>query len=115
MCDVFSGIFTVEPVDEVSVTVFISTTKERRLVLGGGLSGVALNVTLSVALPPPGGGGFVDLPLHEVKETADSKSSEAITFRKFTGPPRQSLCRAYRGQALTSRIRFYRLLTKLWM
>jgi len=90
----FSGIFTVEPVEEVSVIVFMSTMKERRLVLGGGVSGVDLNVMLSVAVPPPGGGGFVDLPLQEVKETADSKSSEAKTFRKFTRPPRQSLCRA---------------------
>src|SRR5260370_33520575 len=89
--------------------VFMSKMKERRFVLGGGLSGVALNVTLSVALPPPGGGGFVDLPLQEIKETADSKSSKAKTFRKFTRPPRQSLCRAYGEQALTSRMRFYRL------
>ena len=99
----FSGIFTVDPVEEVSVMVLMSTMKERRFVLGGGLSGVALNVMLNVAVPLPGGGEFF-VPLQEVKETADSKSSEAITFRKFTWPPRQSLCRAYGGQALTSRI-----------
>jgi hypothetical protein len=95
----FSGIFTVEPVEEVSVIVFMSTMKERRLVLGGGLSGVALNVTLRVAVPPPPQFAVqgVFKPLHEVKETADSKSSEAKTFRKFTRPPRQSR-RAYGGQ-----------------
>src|SRR5260370_30390721 len=91
--------------------VFMSKMKERRFVLGGGLSGVALNVTLSVALPPPGGGGFVDLPLQEIKETADSKSSKAKTFRKFTRPPRHSLCRAYVQPALTSRTPLYRLPT----
>src|SRR5260370_19163446 len=95
--------------------VFMSTMKERRFVLGGGLSGVALNVTLTVAVPPPGGGGFVDLPLQEVKETADSKSSEAKTFPKFTRPPPQRLCRAYGELSLTSRIRFYRLLNKVLM
>ena len=83
----FSGIFTVEPVEEVSVIVFMSTMKERRLVLGGGLSGVALAVKLSVAVPPPGGGEFFDVPLQEIKETADSKSSEAKMFRKFTRAP----------------------------
>jgi hypothetical protein len=89
----FSGMFTLDPVEEVSVIVFISTMKERRFVLGGGVSGVALAVKLSVAVPPPGGGEFF-VPLQEIKETADSKSSEAKTFRKFTRPPRQSLCRA---------------------
>ena len=113
----FRGIFTVEPVEEVSVIVFMSTMKERRLVLGGGVSGVALNVTLRVAVPPPPQFTVhgVFKPLHEVKETADSKSSEAKMFRKFTRPPRQSLCRAYGGPALTSRMRFYRPPAKLWM
>jgi hypothetical protein len=85
----FSGIFTLAPLEEVSVMVFTSTTKERRFVLGGGVSGVALNVTPSVAVPPPptGGGEFFRAPLQEIKETADSNSSETKTFRKFMQPP----------------------------
>jgi hypothetical protein len=83
----FSGMFTLDPVEEVSVIVFISTMKERRFVLGGGVSGVAVAVKLSVAVPPPGGGVFFDPPLQEIRETADSKTSEAKTFRKFTRPP----------------------------
>jgi hypothetical protein len=90
----FSGTFTLDPVEEVSVIVFISTMKERRFVLGGGVSGVARAVKLSVAVPPPGGGVFFDPPLQEIRETTDSNTSEAKTFRKFTRPPRQSLCRA---------------------
>jgi hypothetical protein len=80
--------------------VFISTTKERRFVLGGGLSGVALHVTLSVAVPPPppGGGEFFRAPLQEIKEMADSNSSETKTFRKFMQPPWQNGCRAKGGQ-----------------
>jgi hypothetical protein len=67
------------------VMVFTSTMKERRFVLGGGVSGAAVNVKLSVAVPPPGDGGFFD-PLHETRAIADSESSEARTFRKFMSP-----------------------------
>ena len=91
----FSGIFTLVPVDEVSVMVFTSTMKERRLVLGGGVRGAAVMVMLSVAVPPPP--QFTvhvfGTPLHEIKVTADSKIGAAKTFRKFIEPPRQS---AYR-------------------
>jgi hypothetical protein len=81
--------FMVYPVEEVSVIVFISTTKERRLVLGGGVSGTAVIATLSVAVPP-GGGVFFGAPLQDIRQTANSKISAAKTFRKFTQPPRQS-------------------------
>jgi hypothetical protein len=75
--------------------VFTSTTKERRLVLGGGVSGAAVMVTLKVALLPPQfvvQGGF-GKPVHETKAT-DSKSSAAKTIRKVIEPPRLSACRA---------------------
>ena len=87
----FSGIFTLVPVDEVSVMVFTSTMKERRLVLGGGVRGAAVMVMLSVAVPPPP--QFTvhvfGTPLHETKAT-DSKSSAAKAIRKFIEPPRLS-------------------------
>ena len=38
----FSGIFTADPLEGVSVMEVISTMKERRLVLGGGVSGAAV-------------------------------------------------------------------------
>src|SRR5258708_29755529 len=80
--------FTLDPVEEVSVMVFTSTTKERRLVLGGGVSGTAVIVTLSVAaLPPPV--EFFGEPLQDIRQTANSKISDAKTFPKFTLPPRQ--------------------------
>jgi hypothetical protein len=82
----FSGIFTLVPVEDVSVMVFTSTTKERRLVLGGGVSGAAVNVKLRVAVPPPPGvDGFFG-PLQAAREIADMESSEARTFRKFMSP-----------------------------
>jgi hypothetical protein len=107
----FSGIFTLVPVDDVRVMVFTSTMKERRLVLGGGVSGVALHVMLSVALPLPPqfdvqGLGF---PLHETKATADSKSRAAQTFRKFIEPPRQSERQAQIELGTKSRVQLYRL------
>ena len=81
------GILTADPEEGVSEMVFISTTKERRFVLAGGVSGAALNVKLSVAVPlPPGGGVDVFGPLHETREMADIESSEARTFRKFMSP-----------------------------
>jgi hypothetical protein len=69
------------------VMVFTSTTKERRFVLGSGVSGAAVNVKLTVAVPPPPGGG-TDFPgpLHETREMADIESSEARRFRKFMSP-----------------------------
>lgn len=86
----FSGIFTVDPVEEVSVMVFMSTRKESRLVLGGGVSGAAVMVTLRVAVPllPQFVVQTVGRPLQEVKDTADSNSSAAKTFGKFIQPPR---------------------------
>ena len=87
----FSGTFTAEPLDEVSVTVFTSTMKERRLVLGGGVSGVDLNVTLNVAVPPPPQllvhGLLLVGPLQDARKATDSKSGAAITFRTFMQPP----------------------------
>ena len=86
----FSGTFTAEPLDEVSVTVFTSTMKERRLVLGGGASGVAIIVKLSVAVPPPQllvHGLLLVGPLQDARKATDSKSGAAITFRTFMQPP----------------------------
>ena len=83
----FNGIFTLVPLEEVSVMVFTSTMNERRFVLGGGVSGAALNVKLSVVVPPPPGGGVEFFgPLHETREMAEIESSEARTFRKFMSP-----------------------------
>src|SRR6266852_7985119 len=88
----FSGIFTLVPVDEVSVMVFTSTMKERRLVLGGGVSGAAVMVTLKVAVPPPQFDvqGGLGAPLHETKQAADSTIGKARVFRKSMQPPRQN-------------------------
>jgi hypothetical protein len=83
------GILTADPEAGLSEIVFISTTKERRLVkvvLGGGVSGAALNVRLSVAVPPPGGGGEFFAPLHEIRKMVEIESSETRTFRKFMSP-----------------------------
>ena len=82
----FRGMFTFVPVEDVSVIVFTSTMNERRFVLGGGVSGAAVNVKLTVAVPPPGGGdGFLG-PLHATRVIADSESSDVKTFRKFMSP-----------------------------
>ena len=81
----FSGMFTLVPLEDVSVIVFTSTVKERRLVLGSGVSGAAVSVKLTVAVPPPVGGGFFD-PLHETRKMANIESSEARIFRKFMSP-----------------------------
>ncbi len=88
----FSGIFTVDPLEEVRVTVFTSTMKERRLVLGGGVSGAAVMVTLRVAVPPPQFDvqGGLGAPLHETKQAADSTIGKARVFRKSMQPPRQN-------------------------
>jgi hypothetical protein len=84
----FNGIFTLVPVEDVSVTVFTSTMKERRLVLGGGVSGAAVNVRLSVAVPPPPPPPEEEDfgPLHEIRKMAKIETSEARTFRKFMSP-----------------------------
>jgi|ERR1700730_265587 len=88
----FSGMFTLVPVAEVSVTVLMSTMNDSRFVLGGGVIGVAAKVRLKVAVPPPQltvQGGVFRAPLHETRGTADSKSSEIKTFRKFMVPQRR--------------------------
>ena len=55
--------------------------------LGGGVSGAAVNVKLSVAVPPPPGGGVEFFgPLHETRKTAEIENSDARTFRKFMSP-----------------------------
>jgi len=92
----FSGIFTLVPVDEVSVMVFTSTMKERRLVLGGGVRGAAVMVMLRVAVPPPPQFTMqvFGKPLHEIKATADNEISAAKTLRKCIEPPRQNAYRA---------------------
>src|ERR1700724_2227826 len=106
-----SGMFTVVPLDEVSVTVFTSTMKERRLVLGGGVSGVAIIVRLSVAVPPPQllvHGLFLGIPLQDARKAADSKSGAATIFRTFMQPPREN--RAERAAARHQlQIRLYRV------
>lgn len=82
----FNGIFTFVPLEDVRVMVFTSTMKERRFVLGGGVSGAAVNVKLRVAVPPPPGvDGFFG-PLHATREIADMESSEARTFWSFMSP-----------------------------
>ena len=89
---VFSGMFTLVPLDEVRVMVFTSTTKARRLVFGGGDSGVAIMVTLTVAVPvpppvpPP---EFLGKPLHETRKAAHSHNGATTIFRTFMQPPRQ--------------------------
>jgi len=80
----FSGMFTADPVEGVSAMEVISTMKERRLVLGGGVSEAAVKVRLRVAVPPPQFdvqiGGF-DEPLHESRATAGNKIGKARIFR----------------------------------
>jgi hypothetical protein len=85
----FSGIFTLVPLEDVRVTVFTSTMKESRFVLGGGVSGAAVNVKLRVALPPPPpppGGEVLGKPLHEIKKMADRQANVTNTFRRFMSP-----------------------------
>ena len=89
----FSGMFTLDPLDGVSVIVLTSTMKERRLVFGGGVSGAAVIVKLRLAEPPPPPpppGVFK--PPHEVRKIADTKSGAAKIFPTFMQPPRQSVC-----------------------
>ena len=81
----FRGIFTLVPLEDVSVMVLTSTTNERRFVLGSGVRGAAVSVKLTVAVPPPEGGGFFD-PLHETRKRENMESSEAKIFRKFMSP-----------------------------
>src|SRR3981081_827801 len=82
--------FTLVPVVEVSVIVLISTMKDRRFVLGSGVSGAAVNVRLTVALPPPQltvqGGGVVRGPLHESREPAENKDSVVTTLPRLMSP-----------------------------
>jgi len=89
----FSGMFTGDPVEGVRVMVFMSTTKERRLVLGGGVSGAAVMVMLRVAVLPPQFDmqiKILDEPLQEIRATADNNIGKARVFRTFMQPPRQS-------------------------
>jgi hypothetical protein len=84
----FRGILTADPVAGVSVIVFTSTTKERRLVFGGGVSGVACMVRLSLAVlpPPPPPPPEVFDPLHEVRKAANAKSDTVRIVRTFMSP-----------------------------
>lgn len=81
----FSGIFTADPLEGVSVMEVISTMKERRLVLGGGVSGAAVRVKLRVAVLPPQFEVQVvfDPPLHEIRATANNKIGKARILRRF--------------------------------
>jgi hypothetical protein len=83
-----SGIFAVVPVEDVSVIVFISTMKDRRFVLGGGVSGAAVKVKLTVAVfaPPPPPPVEVLAPLQEIRNIDDNEDSAARIFRKFISP-----------------------------
>ena len=97
MAVAFNGMFTAVPVAGVRVMVLISTKKERRFVLGGGVSGVAVSVRLSDAVPLPPQftvQGGLGLPLHATKPNANKDSNEAKVFRKFMKPPGQSGRRA---------------------
>ena len=89
---VLSGIFTAVPLAGVRVMVLTSTVKERRLVLGGGVRGAAVMVTLTVAVLPPWQftvqGGF-DLPLHEMRPMAARKIGREQILRTSMTPPRQ--------------------------
>jgi hypothetical protein len=91
----FSGIFTAVPLEGVRVMVLTSTVKERRLVLGGGVRGAAVMVTLSVAVPPPQLDVQVEVlgkPLHEMKPTAARKMGKERILRTSMNPPGQSGC-----------------------
>jgi len=73
MAVAFNGMFTAVPVAGVRVMVLISTKKERRFVLGGGVSGVAVSVRLSDAVPAAAAihvQGGLGLPLHATKPFA---------------------------------------------
>ena len=105
----FRGILTEAPVEEVSVMVLTSTLKESRLVLGGGVSGAAVNVKLTVAVPPtppPGDGEFFG-PLHATREMADIESSEARTVRKFMSPHGERVPGPRLGEAQASQTQLY--------
>jgi len=80
----FSGMVTADPLEGVSAMEVISTMKERRLVLGGGVSEAAVRVRFSVAVLPPQFDVQVedfDEPLHEIRATADNKIGKASIFR----------------------------------
>jgi hypothetical protein len=92
MAVAFNGMFTAVPEVGVRVMVFISTKNESRLVFAGGVSGAAVSVRLTEAVPPPQfvvQGCVVDLPLHATKPVAHTNSREVKTFRKFMHPPRR--------------------------
>jgi hypothetical protein len=93
MAVAFNGMFTAVPEVGVRVIVFISTKNESRLVFGGGVSGAAVSVRLSEAVPLPPQfvvqGCVVDLPLHATKSIAHTNRREVKTFRKFMQPPRR--------------------------
>jgi len=93
MAVAFNGMFTAVPEAGVRVMVFISTKNESRLVFGGGVSGAAVSVRLSEAVPLPPQfvvqGCVVDLPLHATKPIAHTDRREVKTFRKFMQPPRR--------------------------
>jgi hypothetical protein len=103
----FNGIFTLVPLEDVSVMVFTSTMNERRFVLGGGVSGAAVNVKLSVAVPPPPGGGVFFDPLHETREMTDIESSKARTFRKFMSPHGERVPSTQLAEARASQVQLY--------
>src|SRR6266849_775782 len=87
------GMFTAAPVDGVSVMVFMSALKDSRLVFGGGVSGAATRVRLSVAVPPGqltvhGPGGF-GCPLQEMRKQPNASDGASRNFLKFIWPPRR--------------------------
>jgi len=87
------GMFTAAPVDGVSVMVFTFALKDSRLVFGGGVSGAATRVRLSVAVPPGqltvhGPGGFGS-PLQEMSKQPNAIDGASRNFLKFIWPPRR--------------------------
>jgi len=88
-----SGMFTAAPLEGESVMVFMSALKDSRLVPGGGVSGAATRVRLSVAFPPGqltvhGPGGF-GCPLQEMRTQPNAIDSASRNFLKFIWPPRR--------------------------
>src|SRR2546423_5046966 len=86
---VLRGILTLGPVEGVREIPTTSTVKESRFVPGGGISGVATKVTLTVALPPPQlvVQGPLFTPLQEVRNEMEANTASGRKLRNLIEHP----------------------------
>jgi len=82
-----SGMFTGVPVTGFSEIPVTTALNDRSEMVGGGVRGVALRTTLTVAFPPTSGGSGVTLPLQECSEKAAPKTAKRSVFFCFIEAP----------------------------